>query len=104
MDEGGVDVDEAGVVVVLEDLLHMTSGTGNPMLMNTGEKDVVASMREGNSMGVDHLFVVIDSTEEGGDAGDVDKTTTMATDDPLLIMVLTHFPRRTPPIRPPLSL
>jgi hypothetical protein len=105
VDEGDVDADEAEVVAVSEDLLHTTSGTGNPMLMNTEERDVAVATKE-NITGVELPFVVTDLTEEEGDAGDADKTktTTMAMDDPLLIMVLTHFPRRTPLTRHHLSL
>lgn len=105
VDEGDADVDEAEVVVVLEALLHTTSGTtGKPMLlMNTGERDVAAAMK-GNIMAVGHLFVVPDSTEGGEDAEDVDKTRIMVTDGPLLIMALTHSLHRTLLIRLRLSL
>ena len=103
MDEGDADVDEAGVVAVSADPLHTTSGTGNPMLMNTGERDVAVASRE-NITGAGHLFVVTDSKEEEGDAGDADTTTTTVMDGPLLTMVPTHFPHRTPLTRHHLNL
>lgn len=99
-DEGDEDADEAGAVEVSGDL-H--TKIGNPMLMNTGGIGVAAVMK-GNITAVDYLCVVTDSTEEEGDVGDVDKTTTMATDDHLLIIILIQFLRRTPLTRLHLSL
>ena len=103
MDGEGVDAVEAGVVAVSGDLLHLKSGTGKPTPMNTGEKDAAAGMKE-NTTGVGRLFVVTDSTEGGGGAGDVDKTTIMDRHDPLPIMVPIRSPRRIPLTRLHLSL
>ena len=127
VDEGGADADGVEEVEVSEVLLT-TSGTGNPTPMNTAEKDAGAIMTEG-MVEVECLTVVLDSKEEGGDAGDADRhkytgkdkckdtdmdrasrvrATTMVTDDPLLIMVLTRSlhprRRRTPLTRPHLRL
>jgi hypothetical protein len=76
-DEGGAAAGEVEVVVVSEGPLPKTSGTGNPMLMNTEETDVqaVAVMTQ-STMEVDHQLGATDSTEEGGDVVDGDKTRT----------------------------
>jgi hypothetical protein len=77
VDEGGAGAGEVGVVVVSEGPLPRTSGTGNPMLMNTEETgvQVVVVMTE-STMEVDHQLGATDSTEEGGDVVDGDKTRT----------------------------
>jgi len=109
-DEGDADADEAEVVAVSAVLLPRTSGTGDLTLTNTGEKDaaaavvvvvvVVAAATTGNTTGVDRLLAEIVSKEGEGDAGGMGQTPTTVTDDPLLIMALTHsLHLRRPPTR-----
>lgn len=102
--EGDADADEAGVAAVSAVSLPTTNGTGDQMLTNTGERDAVVTM-EGIT-GADLLLVETASREEEGDAGDMVKTPTTFTGDPLLTMVQTHYPhlrRRTPRTRHHLS-
>ena len=81
-DEGGADVGEAGAVAADSTLPHLptTSGTGDQMLTNTGEKDaaavlvvvVVVVATTENTVGVGNPIIgAIVSKEEGGDAGDM---------------------------------
>jgi len=111
-DEGDADADEAEVVAVSAVLLPRTSGTGDLTLTNTGEKDaaaavvvvvvvvVAAAATTGNTTGVDRLLAEIVSKEGEGDAGGMGQTPTTVTDDPLLIMALTHsLHLRRPPTR-----
>ena len=111
-DEGGADAGEAGAVAADSTLPHLptTSGTGDQMLTNTGEKDaaavlvvvvvvVVATME--NTVGAGNPIIgAIVSKEEGGDAGDMARTPT--TDGPLLTMGPTrslHLRHSTPRTR-----
>jgi hypothetical protein len=100
VDEGDAAAEEAGAVVavaagvvVLAVFLPRTSGSGNQMLMNTGEKDVVVMME--SITGADHPIVAVVSREEGGDAGAMDRTLTMVMDD----LLLTTGPTRSRRLR-----
>ena len=93
-EEGGADAGEAEVDAAVSTLLPLltTSGTGDQMLTNTGEKDVVVATME-NITGADNPIEAIVSRGEGGDAGDRGRTQT--TDGPLL----TTGPIRSPRLR-----
>lgn len=93
VDEGGAGAGEVGVVAAVSTLLPlpMTSGKGDQMLMNTGERDVVATME--SITGAGNPIEVIVSREEGGDAEDMCRRTP-TTDGPLLTTGLTRSPHR----------
>jgi len=90
--EEGADAGEAGVVAAVSTLLPLptTSGTGDQMLTNTGEKGAVTAATMENITGAGNLTEAIASMEGGGDAGDMGRTPT--TDAPLLTTGLTRSP------------
>lgn len=90
--EGDADVDEVGVVAVSAVSLPTTSGTGDQMLTNTGEKGAVAATME-DITEVGPLVEATASREEEEDAGDTYRTPTTVMDDPLLTMGRIHSPR-----------
>ena len=83
--------DEVEVAAIREAPLLMTNGTEDPMLMNTGEIDVLAATMENITEGHRPLVATDSKVEEGGGEGVV-RTMTIVMDGPLLIIVPINSP------------